>query len=235
MPKNVTCAALFQKKTADLSDGWYTRGAQLDPVNRSRYNQFAGTEPATLSMSILQAILAVLSQHVGNFRTAQNGGIGTAWLWSTSVVGAGTDFSWDLRDPEYAYLGGFANGLTYQMVVLHLLWCVLTERTNSQPQSSEVVARWQDLLTCMDTCRFARGVAGGWSKAQIARASCCRRDRGGTAEYAEPGVPNSDPGPARPVSSLSEPLRRTEWSFRPSALALLCCSDDLGTRRETFL
>jgi hypothetical protein len=172
MPKNVTFAALFQKKTADLSDGWYARGAPLDPANRSRYNQFAGTEPATLSMSILQAILAVLSQHVGNFRTAQNGGIGTVWLWSTSVVGTGTDFSWDLRDPGYAYVGGFVNGLTYQMVVLHLLWCVLTEQIKSQPQSNEVFVRWQDLLASMDTCRFARGITGGWSKVQVARA--CR-------------------------------------------------------------
>jgi hypothetical protein len=78
-----------------------------------------------------------------------------------------------LESPRY---GGFVNGLTYQVVEIHLLWCLLAVRFAANVQGREVVTRWEALLNEMR--RFATpSTASGctWSTQQVADA--CRNPR----------------------------------------------------------
>jgi hypothetical protein len=177
MPASIIVAptALFRKQTAELSRGLYQRGATLDPANASQYNTRADGGGAQISMSILQAILAALSGHVEDWSASAGMERGTVVLASTTRMSSSL-FSWDVRNLESPSYGGFVNGLTYQVVEIHLLWCLLIECAETNAQSREVAARWEALLSEMR--RFAAPVTTSacvWSTQQVADA--CRNSR----------------------------------------------------------
>src|SRR5207237_5312974 len=102
-------SVLFRKKNAELSRGYYSRGAKVWPPNRSRYNRKPDDASCEVGMGIVQALLAALSGHVDQFSWRERGLVGSAHLYSTSS-GCDYHFTWDERDPELAQFGGFANG-----------------------------------------------------------------------------------------------------------------------------
>lgn len=174
-PMIVAPSALFRKQTAELSQGIFERGALLDPANASQYNTRATGGGAQLSMSILQAILAALSGHVEDWSTEANAQRGNVTLASTTRMSR-TLFSWDVSEWESPRYGGFLNGLTYQVVEIHLLWCLLVVQAEANVQGCEVVERWGALLREMR--RFATPVTASgyaWSTQQVADA--CRNAR----------------------------------------------------------
>src|SRR5262249_37878117 len=104
-------AALFQKKTAELSGGSYCRGAEVRPAHRSRHNTRPADASCALGMGIVQELLAVLSGHVERFSCRQQGLVGRSHQKSTSRS-AEYDFTWDERNPQLGLYGGFAHGPT---------------------------------------------------------------------------------------------------------------------------
>lgn len=163
---------LFKKKTAELSRGYYNRGAEVSPSNRSRYNTKPAAASCAIGMGIVQAVLAVLSGHVERFSWCEEGRTGTAHLTSTSSA-SDYDFSWDEMDPELGLYGGFANGPTYQLAILHLILCFLDRYHGGSDRSAEVMERWFKLVDGM--ARYypgGRERGNGWSKQDVGDA--CR-------------------------------------------------------------
>lgn len=170
--KEVSLSALFRKNSAALSGGYYTRADIVRVENRSKYNPLSATETSSLSMGIVQAVLAVLSLHVESFAWDEQGRIGKATLYSTSKRPKSLylyEFSWDERDPAFPLYGGFAKGLTYQVVMLHLITSFLDARYRASEGRMEVVRCWNALLSTLDA-EYARENDGGWSENQIGRA-----------------------------------------------------------------
>ncbi len=64
MTQTVSLSALFGKREAELSGGFYRRGAVVRLANRSRYNTLPASETPSLGMGMVQAVLAVLTMHV---------------------------------------------------------------------------------------------------------------------------------------------------------------------------
>lgn len=162
--------ALFRKKAAELSAGYYSRGAIVRLSSRSRYNTRPEDAVCELGMGIVQAILAVLSGHVTRISWSDGGKRGTLHLLSTSGPGE-YDFTWDESDPELGLYGGFQNGPTYQLAVLHLVLCYLSLYHGESERGEEVVQRWLALVQAMArqfTGGFTRGK--GWSKTAVAEA-----------------------------------------------------------------
>ena len=173
MPGSVM-TALFRKKTAELSRGAYYRGARLQLSNRSKFNGKPPDAVCELGMGIVQALLAALTGHVVSFACIDGGKAGTVHLFSTSSDGE-YDFSWDESQPDLGLYGGFRNGPTYQLAVLHLVLCFLDLRRGGSERSAEVMERWFALHEAMQRS-YARGFLRdlGWSK-QVVGDAC--RDR----------------------------------------------------------
>ena len=170
----VSLSALFRKNAADLSGGFYTRGDIVRLENRSQYNDLSATEEqASLGMGIVQAVLAALSQHINSFTWGEQGRIGKATFYSTSKWPKTYEFSWDERDEASPCYGGFANGLTYQLVLLHLITSYLDGVYRASEGRREVVLRWYDLVRTCDTY-YDRASEEGWTKDQIV-AACFRQ------------------------------------------------------------
>lgn len=162
MPGSVV-SVLFRKKTAELSRGFYARGAKVWPPNRSRFNPRPPDAPCEIGMGIVQALLAVLSGHVDQFAWRARGLEGSAHLYSTSS-GSDYSFTWDEGDSELALFGGFANGPTYQLAILHLIRCYLDRLHGGSERSAEVMECWFALVSAMGRF-YSRGTARGrgWS------------------------------------------------------------------------
>ncbi len=170
--KEVSLSALFRKSAADLSGGYYTRGDFVRVENRSQYNDLSAMEPASLGMGIVQAVLAALSLHIDSFAWGEQGRIGKATFYSTSKrpkFRYTYEFSWDERDEASPYYGGFVNGLTYQLVMLHLITSYLDGVYRASEGRREVLQRWYDLVRMCDTF-YDRDSEGGWTEDQIAAA-----------------------------------------------------------------
>jgi hypothetical protein len=170
--KEVSLLPLFRKSAADLSRGYYTRGDLVRVENRSQYNALSAMEPASLGMGIVQAVLAVLSLHIDSFAWGEQGRIGKAAFYSTSKRPKSFytyEFSWDERDETSPYYGGFANGLTYQLVMLHLITSYLDGMYQASEGRREVLQRWYDLVRVCDAF-YDRDSEGGWSEDQIVAA-----------------------------------------------------------------
>jgi len=175
--KEVSLSALFRKKSADLSGGYYTRSSTVRKENRSQYNELSATETASLGMGIVQAVLAVLSLHVESFTWGEQGRIGQATLYSTSKRPKSSytyEFSWDERDPAFPMYGGLANGLTYQLVMLHLITSFLDARYRASEGRMEVFRCWNALVSALGAA-YERDNEGGWSEDKIGRA-CFNQD-----------------------------------------------------------
>ncbi len=79
-------------------------------------------------------------------------------------------FSWDERDPENPLYGGFEKGLTYQLVVLHIITCYLGGVYQRSERCGEVVECWFDLVRACDA-GYPRTSAGSWSE-RVIEAAC---------------------------------------------------------------
>jgi hypothetical protein len=166
-------SALFQKKSAELSDGYYSRGAEVRPPNRSKYNTRPADVSCALGMGIVQALLAALAGHVEWFSWREKGQEGTAHLSSTSSS-SNYDFTWDERDPLPGLYGGFSRGPTYQLAILHLILCYLDLYHGGSERSTEVMQAWFKLVEAMK--RFypdSFDPECGWRKKDVA--SACRQ------------------------------------------------------------
>ena len=173
MTQTVSLSALFGKREAELSSGFYRRGAVVRLANRSRYNTLAASETPSLGMGMVQAVLAVLTIHVASFAWDAQGQVGSAVLYSTSKRPKNQytyQFSWDERDPENPLYGGFEKGLTYQLVVLHIITCCLGGVYQRSERCSEVVERWFELVRACDA-GYPRTSEGGWSE-RVIEAAC---------------------------------------------------------------
>lgn len=169
MPGSVV-SVLFRKKAAELSRGYYSRGAKVTPPNRSRFNTRPDDASCEVGMGIVQALLAALSGHVDQFSWRERGLVGSAHLLSTSR-GSDYHFSWDERDPELALFGGFANGPTYQLAILHLLLCYLDQYHGGSERSAEVMECWFALVSAMQRlCGRDTNRGQGWSVAAVGEA-----------------------------------------------------------------
>jgi hypothetical protein len=163
-------SVLFRKRTAELSRGYYTRGAEVWPPNRSRHNTKSAGETCKIGMGIVQALLAALTGHIEQFAWSERGKIGWVRLASTSSSRE-YDFTWDEVDPLLALLGGFNNGPTYQLAVLHLLLCYLDHVHGGSERSAEVMECWFSLVDVMELLYPRRfEPEGPWTKDQIAAA-----------------------------------------------------------------
>jgi hypothetical protein len=163
MPGSVM-TALFRKKTADLSRGAYYRGARVQLSNRSKFNGKPEDAACELGMGIVQALLAALTGHVVSLSWIDGGKAGTVHLFSTSSDGE-YDFTWDESQADLGLYGGFRNGPTYQLAVLHLVLCYLDLRRGGSERSAEVMERWFALTEAMQQS-YAHGFLPdrGWSK-----------------------------------------------------------------------
>jgi hypothetical protein len=171
MPGSVV-TALFRKKSAELSRGSYSRGAKVWPPNRSRYNRKPEDAPCDVGMGIVQALLAALSGHVDQFSWGGGGLVGTIHLYSTSSRGD-YHFTWDEREPDLALFGGFANGPTYHLAILHLVLCYLDQYHGGSERSTELMECWFTLVAAMQRL-YQRGAnrGRGWSVETVGEA--CR-------------------------------------------------------------
>lgn len=161
-------SALFQKKTAELSRGYYNRGAEVQPSNRSKYNSKPEDVVCAMGMGIVQALLAILSGHVQQFSWREQGKVGAAHFASTSSRDT-YDFTWDERDAVVGLYGGYTNGPTYQVAMLHLILCYLDQYHGGSERSAEVMERWLRLVDGMQRF-YPRAPTRGnvWSKAEVA-------------------------------------------------------------------
>lgn len=163
-------SVLFRKKAADLSRGYYTRGAEVWPPNRSKYNRKPDDASCEIGMGIVQALLAVLSGHVDRFSWTGQGQVGYAHFASTSSPDD-YDFTWDERDPDLGLFGGFANGPTYQLAMLHLILCYLDSLHGGGDRSAELMECWFTLVEVMTRLYPRRsGPGGAWTKSEVAAA-----------------------------------------------------------------
>jgi hypothetical protein len=170
MPGSVV-SVLFRKKSAELSRGYYARGAKVWPPNRSRFNPKPDDASCEVGMGIVQALLAALSGHIDQFSWRNGGLVGSAHLYSTSS-GSDYHFTWDERDPELALFGGFANGPTYQLAILHLILCYLDLYRGGSERSAEVMECWFALVGAMQRL-YTRGrspAGQSWSVETVGQA-----------------------------------------------------------------
>jgi hypothetical protein len=174
MPGSVV-SVLFRKKSAELSRGYYSRGAKVRPPNRSRFNRKPDDASCEVGMGIVQALLAVLSGHVEQFSWEDRGLVGTAHLFSTSG-GSDYHFTWDERAPELTLFGGFANGPTYQLAILHLILGYLDQYQGGNERSAEMMECWFTLVAAMLRL-YPRGFnrGRGWSVEDVG-AACWNAD-----------------------------------------------------------
>ena len=161
---------LFKKKTAELSRGYYSRGALIWPPNRSRHNTKPAEASCQIGMGIVQALLAALSGHVELFSWREQGRVGHTHLVSTSSS-RDYDFTWDEMDPQLGLFGGFTKGPTYQLAVLHLILCYLDHLHGGSERSAEVMECWFALVEAMGRLYPRRyGWEGAWARPEVAAA-----------------------------------------------------------------
>lgn len=171
MPGSVV-GVLFRKKNAELSRGSYSRGAKVWPPNRSKFNRKPDDASCEVGMGIVQALLAALSGHIDQFSWQEQGLVGIAHLYSTSS-GSDYHFTWDERAPELTLFGGFANGPTYQLALLHLILGYLDQYRGGSERSAEMMGCWFALVAAMLRL-YPRGFnrGRGWSVEDVGAA--CR-------------------------------------------------------------
>jgi hypothetical protein len=121
-------------------------------------------------MGIVQALLAALSGHIDQFSWGERGLVGTAHLYSTSS-GSDYHFTWDESEPELALFGGFANGPTYQLAILHLILCYLDQYHGGSERSAEMMECWFTLVSAMQRLYPRDTTRGrGWSLEDVGAA-----------------------------------------------------------------
>lgn len=227
-------SALFHKKTAELSGGYYSRGAEVWPPNRSQHNTRPADASCALGMGIVQALLAVLTGHVERFFWQEQGLVGTAHLISTSSS-TDYDFTWDERDPQPGLYGGFAHGPTYQLAILHLILCYLDLYHGGSERSAEIIQAWFKLVETMQ--RFYPGgfdPESGWLKADVASACSQSEVRQRlehaadamwfTLRYLLPDVTLDRAMDLFPTHVVALPLESPEGTLQGSALLAPPCS-----------
>lgn len=169
--------ALWSKGIAELSGGAYMKGATVHRDNRSKYNKTDPGKPASLSMGIVQAILAVLNGLVETFSWSGDGEVGTATLHTSGTRPAlhspkSAQFTWDEQDPDAGVYGGFKDKANYKLAVLNFITCYLDGRRGGSPRSEEVMERWRALQGALALARPAHAPGSAWDKGELA--ALCR-------------------------------------------------------------